>query len=49
MYNITVAFAEYERDFNRERTIAGLDAAKDRGVKLGRIPKSHTTDMRIKI
>ena len=41
MYNITAAFAEYERDLNRERTIAGLEAAKNRGVKLG--PKFKLT------
>lgn len=28
MFNITAAFAEYERDVNRERTLAGLKAAK---------------------
>lgn len=42
MYSIIAAFAEYERDLNRERTLAGLEAAKKRGVKLG--PKYKLTD-----
>jgi len=32
------AIAEFERDMNRERTMAGLAAARRRGVKLGRKP-----------
>lgn len=39
MYNITAAFAEYERDINKERVTAGLEAAIERGVKLGRKAK----------
>lgn len=42
MYSIIAAFAEYEREINRERTLAGLEAAKKRGVKLG--PKYKLTD-----
>jgi DNA invertase Pin-like site-specific DNA recombinase len=42
MYSIIAAFAEYERELNRERTLAGLEAAKKRGVKLG--PKFKLTD-----
>lgn len=34
------SFAEFEREIIRERTIAGLDRARKRGVKLGR-PKKH--------
>jgi DNA invertase Pin-like site-specific DNA recombinase len=30
------AFAEFEREIIRERTIAGLERAKSRGIKLGR-------------
>ncbi|SHK59308.1 MULTISPECIES: recombinase family protein [Tepidibacter] len=46
MYSITAAFAEYERDINRERTLAGLEAARRRGVKFG--PKFKLTDKDIK-
>ena len=34
--SIMAAFAEFERDIIRERTVAGLAAAKGRGVVLGR-------------
>lgn len=34
--NILMAVAEFERDIIRERTLAGLAAARSRGVKLGR-------------
>ena len=34
--NILIAVAEFERDIIRERTLAGLAAARDRGTKLGR-------------
>jgi DNA invertase Pin-like site-specific DNA recombinase len=33
------AFAEFEREIIRERTIAGLERAKSRGIKLGRPKK----------
>lgn len=46
MYSIIAAFAEYEREINRERTLAGLAAAKKRGVKLG--PKFKLTDKDVK-
>lgn len=36
MLNIIGAFAEFERDMIRERTMAGLDRAKASGKKLGR-------------
>ena len=42
MYSIIAALAEYEREINRERTLAGLEAAKNNGVKLG--PKYRLTD-----
>ena len=31
-------FSEYERDIIRERTLMGLEAAKAKGVQLGRKP-----------
>ena len=36
------AFAEFEREIIRERTIAGLERARAKGVKLGR-PRKKTT------
>lgn len=36
--HILMAVAEFERDIIRERTIAGLAAARARGIKLGRPP-----------
>ena len=36
MYHVRNAFSEMESSFIRERTVAGLDAARKRGVKLGR-------------
>lgn len=35
-YQVRNSFAELERNYIRERTIAGMDAAKKRGVKIGR-------------
>jgi DNA invertase Pin-like site-specific DNA recombinase len=39
MINILSAFAQFERDIIRERTMAGLERARQQGKKLGR-PKS---------
>jgi len=36
MINILSAFAQFERDIIRERTIAGLERARKQGKKLGR-------------
>lgn len=36
MFNVIGAIAEFERDLIRERTVAGLAAAKRRGKRLGR-------------
>jgi len=36
MFQILGAFAEFEREIIRERTIAGLDRARAKGKKLGR-------------
>ena len=35
-FNISASFAEFEKDLIRERTKAGLDAARERGKKGGR-------------
>ncbi|WP_313352165.1 recombinase family protein [Paracoccus sp. (in: a-proteobacteria)] len=39
IFHIMAAFAEFERNLIRERTKAGLDAARQRGSRLGRPPK----------
>ncbi len=44
-YAMLAAFAEYEADTIAERTKAGLEAAKRRGVKLGK-PESTTAEQR---
>ncbi len=36
LLNILMCIADFERELIRSRTIAGLEAAKNRGVKLGR-------------
>jgi DNA invertase Pin-like site-specific DNA recombinase len=36
LFNVLGSIAEFERDLIRERTLAGLRAARDRGVRLGR-------------
>ena len=41
------ALAEFERDLIRERTIAGLAAARARGIKGGRIPKMTPPKVRL--
>lgn len=43
MMQIIGAFAEFELEMIRDRTRAGLRAAKDRGIKLGR-PRALTPD-----
>ena len=43
IFHVFGALAEFERDLIRERTNAGLEAAKARGVTLGR-PRSLTDD-----
>jgi len=42
MYQIRNVFAELERNIIRERTIAGMEAAKARGAKIGRPRKLST-------
>jgi DNA invertase Pin-like site-specific DNA recombinase len=39
IYRISSSFAELERDLSRERTMAGLWAARARGRKGGRRPR----------
>jgi len=39
MLQILGAFAEFERDIIRERTLAGLERARKQGKRLGRPPK----------
>lgn len=38
VFHVIASMAEFERDLIRERTLAGLDAARERGSKLGRKP-----------
>lgn len=40
MMQLLGAFAEFERELIRERTIAGLDRARAKGIKLGRPRKA---------
>lgn len=42
MYQVRNAFAELERNFIRERTIAGIEAARKRGKVIGRPQKLNT-------
>ena len=42
MLNILGAFAEFEREIIRERTIAGLDRARANGKTLGRPRKKRS-------
>lgn len=39
VFHMIGAFSEFERELIRERTIAGLDRARAKGVRLGRPPK----------
>lgn len=43
MFHIMAALAQMERDLIRERTIAGMKAAEERGAKLGR-PQTMTPE-----
>lgn len=45
-FHMAGAFAEFERALLIERTRAGLDAARARGVRLGRRPKLSMTQLR---
>tara|TARA_Y100001001_G_C7929725_1_gene281675 strand:+ start:19 stop:414 length:396 start_codon:yes stop_codon:yes gene_type:complete len=46
VFHIFGALAEFERDLIRERTIAGLRAARARGRKGGRKPTLSDTDIK---
>lgn len=45
VFHIFAALAEFERSIIRERTLAGLAAAKDRGAKPGRKPALDADDV----
>jgi putative DNA-invertase from lambdoid prophage Rac len=45
--NVLMAVAEFERSIIQERVIAGLNAARARGVKLGRKDKSSKHKMQV--
>jgi DNA invertase Pin-like site-specific DNA recombinase len=45
VFHIFAALAEFERSIIRERTLAGLAAAKDRGAKPGRKPSLDADDL----
>lgn len=42
MYHVRNAFSEWERDLISERTVAGMEAARRRGVRIGRPPKLNS-------
>ncbi len=44
-YQVRNSFAELERNYIRERTIAGMEAAKKRGVKIGRPRKLSSNQL----
>jgi len=46
IYRLMIVFADFERKVIVERTRAGLQAAKARGVKLGRKPKLSASRLR---
>jgi DNA invertase Pin-like site-specific DNA recombinase len=45
IFHVFGAIAEFERDLIRERTMAGLEAARARGRKGGRKPKLSSTQV----
>lgn len=45
-FHMLGAFAQFERDMTRERTMAGMQALKERGAKFGRPPKLTPKDMK---
>jgi DNA invertase Pin-like site-specific DNA recombinase len=48
MFNVLGSIAEFERDLIRERVVAGQDAARRRGMKLGR-PQATDESQRARI
>ena len=46
IYRLMIVFADFERKVIVERTVAGLRAAKARGVRLGRRPKLSASQLR---
>jgi DNA invertase Pin-like site-specific DNA recombinase len=47
MFQVTGAFAEFERSMIRQRVHAGLKRAKEQGKRLGRPPIDSATERRI--
>jgi DNA invertase Pin-like site-specific DNA recombinase len=45
VFHLFAALAEFERGNNRERTMAGLAAARARGARAGRKPKLGPKDI----
>lgn len=45
VFHITGAMAQFERSLTQERTKAGLAAARERGVRLGRKPMLNTLQL----
>ena len=45
MFHVFAALAEFERSIIRERTLAGLAAARERGAKPGRKPALSPDDV----
>jgi len=45
LYGLLAIFAEFEREQMRARTLAGLDAARRRGSRIGRPPKLTAEDI----
>ncbi|MDD9942487.1 MAG: recombinase family protein [Myxococcales bacterium] len=46
---LVAAFAEFERELIRERTVAGLEAARRRGARLGRPRVSVDVDLALRL
>ena len=46
LFHVTGAFAEFERSIIRERTLAGLQAARDAGKTLGRPAKLYPAKLK---
>jgi DNA invertase Pin-like site-specific DNA recombinase len=47
MFGIFAAMAQFERELIQERTLAGLAAAKSRGVRMGRPTKVNSEQVRL--
>ncbi|WP_430436054.1 recombinase family protein [Oceanibaculum nanhaiense] len=47
IFGIMASMAEFERELIRERTRAGMQAAKRRGVRIGRPPKLSASELEV--